>query len=205
MHPVDPLSLGPVSWKRMNEGIEKVKARLRRAAGALEDAGIPYAVIGGIAVAAWVSRVDESVVRNTRDLDLLVRREDFEAVSAALSAIGFVHRNVRMLGRRGSIEMFFDGPEAQARDAVHIVFAQENVNPDSLEPSPAVEDSEPAEGFQLLSLEALVTMKLTSFRDKDRVHLRDMIEIGLVDASWLTRVPATLRERLQVLLDDPEG
>jgi hypothetical protein len=48
-------------------------------------------------------------------------------------------------------------------------------------------------------------MKLTSFRDKDRVHLRDLMDVGLVDASWLERVPATLRPRLQELLDNPEG
>lgn len=69
-------TLGPVSWQRMSEGIEKVKDRLRRASAALDTAGIPYAVIGGNAVAAWVSRVDDSVVRNTRDVDLLVMRDD---------------------------------------------------------------------------------------------------------------------------------
>ena len=29
-------------------------------------------------------------------------------------------------------------------------------------------------------------MKLTSFRDKDRTHLRDLISVGLVDESWRT-------------------
>jgi len=48
-------------------------------------------------------------------------------------------------------------------------------------------------------------MKLTSFRDKDRVHLRDLMDVGLVDESWLERVPAVLRTRLQELLDNPEG
>jgi len=51
----------------------------------------------------------------------------------------------------------------------------------------------------------LVRMKLTSFRDKDRVHLRDLMEVGLVDESWLDRVPSQLRPRLQQLLDNPEG
>ena len=54
-------------------------------------------------------------------------------------------------------------------------------------------------------LEALVRMKLTSFRDKDRVHLRDLIGVGLIDAGWVTRVPAPLRDRLQAVLDDPDG
>jgi hypothetical protein len=50
-----------------------------------------------------------------------------------------------------------------------------------------------------------VRMKLTSFRDKDRVHLRDLMEVGLVDESWRERVPEALRTRLQELLDNPEG
>jgi hypothetical protein len=80
------------------------------------------------------------------------------------------------------------------------------VNPDALERSPDVDavDSSVTD-FRLLNLDALVTMKLTSYRDKDRVHLRDMIEIGQIDESWLSRVPESLRDRLQALLDDPDG
>src|SRR5207248_3972302 len=70
--------LGEVSWERMIRAVEKVRERLLRASAALEKAGIPYAVIGGNAVAAWVSRVDESAVRNTPDVDLLLRRQDFD-------------------------------------------------------------------------------------------------------------------------------
>jgi hypothetical protein len=70
---------------------------------------------------------------------------------------------------------------------------------------PDVSEAEETETFRLLSLDALVRMKLTSFRDKDRVHLRDLMDVGLVDASWLEKVPATLRLRLQELLDHPEG
>jgi hypothetical protein len=51
----------------------------------------------------------------------------------------------------------------------------------------------------------LVRMKLTSFRDKDRVHLRDLLDVGLVDASWLEQVPTELRSPLNELLDNPEG
>jgi len=190
----------------MSEGIEKVKDRLKRATAALESAGILYAVIGGNAVAAWVSRVDDSVVRNTRDVDLLVRREDLPAITVALQEAGFVYRSASILGGAGRIEMFLDGPRAKARDAVHLIFANERVVPDSPEPSPGVEDIDLSPGdFRLLDLVALVTMKLTSYRDKDRVHLRDMMEIGQIDATWLERVPKTLRPRLQALLDDPHG
>jgi hypothetical protein len=198
--------IGPVSWERMSEGIEKVKDRLRRAAGALEEAGIEYAVIGGNAVAAWVSRIDDSVVRNTRDVDILVRRTDMPLIIPAMQRAGFIHRTVSILGGKGQIEMFLDGPGAKARDGAHLIFADEKVNDDSVEPSPAVSDVDPTHpDFRLIGLLALVTMKLTSYRDKDRVHLRDMMEIGQLDASWLPRVPPSLRQRLQDLLDDPDG
>jgi len=48
-------------------------------------------------------------------------------------------------------------------------------------------------------------MKLTSFRRKDQVHLIDMISIGLIDTTWLTRFQTELGNRLQTLLDDPNG
>ncbi len=190
----------------MSEGIEKVKDRLRRAVAALDGAGIDYAVIGGNAVAAWVSRVDDSVVRNTRDVDLLVRRGDMDRIVPVMKAAGFIHRSVSILGGKGRIEMFLDGRGAKARDGVHLIFADEKVNEDAIEPSPSVTDFDPThEDFKLLDLPALVTMKLTSYRDKDRVHLRDMMEIGQLDESWLGKVPLSLRQRLQDLLDDPDG
>lgn len=58
-------ALGDISLERMVRAVEKVRDRLLRAAKALGDAGAPYAVAGGNAVAAWVSRIDEAAVRNT--------------------------------------------------------------------------------------------------------------------------------------------
>lgn len=200
------LTAGPVSWERMNRGIEKVRERLLKATGALEAHGLNYAVVGGNAVAAWVSRVDDSVVRNTRDVDLLVRRDDMDAIKTALESVGFVYRSTSILGGEGNIEMFLDGKKAKARDGVHLIFAGEKVTPASIEPSPEVDQVDETGGeFKLLNLDALVTMKLTSYRRKDQVHLLDMIEIGQLDETWLHRVPESLRERLQILLDDPEG
>ena len=69
--------------------MERVRDRMHRAASALEQAGIPYAVIGGNAVAAHVGRVDESAVRNTQDVDILLSRTDLEAAKAALAQCRF--------------------------------------------------------------------------------------------------------------------
>ena len=189
----------PVSWLRMSNAVEKVRQRLLRAAGALKQANIPYAVAGGNAVAAWVSRVDETAARNTQDVDIVLRRADLPAAREALEQAGFIYRHA------AGMDMFLDGQNAKARDAVHIVFAAEKVRTDYAAPAPDVSESEDTETFRLLSLDALVRMKLTSFRDKDRVHLRDLIDVGLVDSGWLEKVPVPLRSRLLELLENPEG
>jgi hypothetical protein len=51
----------------------------------------------------------------------------------------------------------------------------------------------------------LLRIKLTAFRDKDRTHLRDLIDIGLVDATWLAKLPSVIADRLRQLLENPEG
>ena len=101
--------------------------------------------------------------------------------------------------------MFLDGPSAKARDAVHVVFAGEKVRSDYPDVVPQIDRCEQIDNIRTLPLAALVRMKLTSFRDKDRVHLRDMLDVGLIDASWLEEFPPELCTRLQSLIDDPDG
>jgi hypothetical protein len=189
----------------MIRAVEKIRERMLRAARALEAANVPYAVAGGNAVAAWVSRVDEAAVRNTRDVDILLRRADFEAAKRALEAAGFVYRRVASLGQAGGLDLFLDGANASARDAVHVVFASEKVRADSLTASPDISESEQGDQFRMVTLDALVRMKLAAYRDKDRTHLRDLIDVGLLDRSFLERVPEELRSRLQMIFDTPEG
>ena len=178
---------------------ERVKERLYRTTAALEAAGVPYAVIGGNAVAEWVGRADPAAVRITKDVDILLRRADLPAAVAALAAAGFVH------GEAGGIDFFLDGPDTTPRDAVHVVFANEKVRDHSLAAAPDVSESERGAGFQVLAFDALLRMKLAAFRLKDRIHLLDMIDVGQIDGSWTGRLPAELAARLQQLLDNPEG
>jgi hypothetical protein len=193
------VEFGEFSLERMCRAVENVRDRLLRAAAALEQSGIPYAVIGGNAVAAWVSRVDEAAVRNTADVDLLIRRADLDRVITALETVGFVYR------RAAGIDMFLDGPLAKARDAVRVLFAGEKVRPEYAYPTTDVEPAEEAVGFRIVALDSLVRMKLTSFRRKDQVHLLDMLDLRLIDESWLTKLPADLAARLQELIDTPDG
>jgi hypothetical protein len=190
---------GLLALDRMERAVEKVRDRLLRSTAALEAAGVPYAVIGGNAVMAWVEQADEAAVRFTQGLDLVLRRDDLERAKAALEKAGFVHR------RSAGIEMFLDGPGAKARDAVHVIFSGEKVRPEYVAPVPDVAESVSFKSYRVLALEAVVRMKLTSNRRKDQVHLLDMLGVGLIDATWPARYPPELAARLQHLIDTPDG
>ncbi len=191
--------IAPIGWERALMAAEKVKERLRRATKALDDAMVLYAVVGGNAVAEWIARVDEGAVRNTRDVDLLIRRADLEFVRAALESADFVYHHLL------DVDMFIDGPQGRPSEAVHILYAGEKVRPEIEHRFPDLHESERAAEFQVTSLPALVRMKLISYRRKDQVHLLDLIGVGLIDATWPARFPPPLGDRLQVLLDDPNG
>jgi hypothetical protein len=190
---------GDALWQRMERAVEKVQQRLERTAATLEQAGIPYAIIGGNAVRAWVAQADEAAVRTTRDVGILLRRSDWPAAVEAMERAGFTYRHAR------GIDMFLDGTGAKARDGVHVLFASEKVRPDDLVPAPDVSESEDIQQHRTLRLDALVRMKLTAFRRKDQMHLLDMIDVELVDAAWCERLPPELAARLKELLDNPEG
>jgi len=190
---------GEFLLERMVRAVERVRERLLRAARVLDEAGVPYAVVGGNAVAAWVATVDEAAVRNTQDVDLAIRRSDLDAAKAAMDKAGFLFRHVK------GVDMFLDGPDAKARDAVHIVFAGETIRPEYVLPVPDVSEAETTASFRLMALEPLVRMKLTSFRIKDKMHLLDLIDVGLIDDTWPVRFPPELANRLRELIENPES
>ena len=190
---------GDALWDRIEKAVEKVKDRLRRVTRSLNAANIPYAVIGGNAVQHWVAQVDESVVRNTQDVDIILNEPDLDRAIEVLGKVGFIFR------RAAGISMFLDGPDAKARDAVHVLFSGKKVREEYPAPVPEIDQYEMMADARTLPLDRLVGMKLTSFRDKDRVHIRDMISIGMIDSTWLDRFIPELQRRLKELLDDPNG
>lgn len=184
---------------RMERAVAKVRDRLLRATAVLNQAGLPYAVVGGHAVASWVASVDEGAVRNTRDVDLLVRRADLPVLTTALEGAGFVCAEVL------DVTMFLDGPNAKPSESIHLLFAGEKVRAEYPLPAPDLTTIDDPAGFRVITLEALVYMKLLSYHDKDRTHLRDLIGVGLIDRSWLAKMPPMLAERLQAILDTPDA
>src|SRR6516164_3204164 len=109
---------------RMERAVAKVRERLLRATAALNQLGVAYAVVGGHAVASWVATVDEGAVRNTRDVDVLIRRADLPAATAALEKAGFIRSEVL------DVTMFLDGPNAKPSESIHLLFSGEKVRPD---------------------------------------------------------------------------
>lgn len=190
---------GPALWNRMNRAVDKIQQRLERTTQALEDAQIPYAIIGGNAVRAWVAQVDEAAVRTTRDVDILLRRTDFEAATTAMEAAGFVYKFVF------GVDCFLEDASANPRDAVHVIFANEKVRQTDLVASPDVSESIGIDQHNTILLESLVRMKLNSFRRKDQMHLIDMLDVDLIDQNWVHRFPTELAARLQELIDHPEN
>jgi hypothetical protein len=184
---------------RVEQAAAMVKERLKRSVAALEAAGIPHAVVGGHAVAAWVARIDPAAVRTTVDVDLLIDRADLPRAIVALEQVGFIHSFTF------GINIFVDGPSGKAREAVHILFAGEPVKPVDSLPAPDLSAAQTLDGYRIVDLDRLIVMKLTAFRDKDKTHLRDMIDVGLIDAGTVARLPAELRPRLEELLATPGG
>jgi len=184
--------MASTSFRDYIMAVERVERRLREVTGALESAGIPYAVIGGNAVAAWVGRVDPSATRATRDVDLLVERRDLDRITKVMADLGFVREDL------GSLVLFTDPEEPSRRAGVHLVWAGAKVRPSYSESAPAVDEivRDPS-GFAVLDLPALIRMKLTSFRDIDRVHIADLFKVGLIDAGVRSALPEALQARLQ--------
>jgi hypothetical protein len=178
--------------------MEIVEQRLRRTVAVLERVGIPYAVVGGNAVRIWVAQIDEGAVRATNDVDILLRPADLQRLKQAMHEAGFSHRQT------AGVDMFVEHEADSARNAVHVVLAGQMVRPDDFEANPDVEPYEYGNEFRTLPLENLVRMKLNSFRLKDKVHLLDMIQVGLIDSSWPGRFPDELGQRLQNLIENPD-
>src|SRR5947207_3175728 len=141
---------------RMERAVAKVRERLLRATAALNQAGVPYAVVGGNAVASWVATVDEGAVRNTPDIDLLVRRSDLPAITAALEQAGFVRDELL------DVIMFRDGPEGKPSEAVHLFFAGAKTRPDDPLPAPELRTVNDPANIPMIALESPVVMKLMS-------------------------------------------
>lgn len=184
-------------WEKHVMAIEDVTQRFMRVTAAFDAERIPYAIVGGQAVALWVATKDPDAVRTTKDVDILIRREDLPAVCRAGLSIGMDYFEVMGVG------MLLARDNPNPRRGVHFLWAGEKVRPENPLASPAIGDIERLEsGRPVVPLIGLVQMKLMANRDHDRVHLRDMIDVDLISRDMLPNLPPELAARLDALLTD---
>jgi hypothetical protein len=158
-----------------------VNETLERITGRLETAGIPYAIIGGMALPA------HGVMRFTEDVDVLTTREGLEAIHAQLVGRGYV--------------LAFPGARKALRDTttgVKVEFITTGEYPGDGKPKPVVfpdprEASVELEGYRVIALSKLIELKLAS--GLNAVHrLRDLADVQ--DLIRALKLPRELGEQL---------
>ena len=166
---MEPIPSGLSSWERCLRAAEQVQERLGRSTAALNATGVPYAVIGDNAVRAWVERVDESAVRATPIVELLLRRRDLPAAEAALLQAGFLHATPQPASLRHGHIVLIDGPDGRSREGLFVAFSGERLIASDAYALPDVSESEQFEKFGVVNLAALVRMEVTTFKNLNRL------------------------------------
>ena len=75
---------------------------------------------------------------------------------------------------------FLDGPDGSPRQTVRVWFVGDRPV-QGADPFPELMFTLPTYPFRVVSLPTLVRRKLSAFRTIDRVHLQDMVRVGLID------------------------
>ncbi|MDX1980101.1 MAG: hypothetical protein SFV51_07525, partial [Bryobacteraceae bacterium] len=172
------------------ERLENLFNLAGRVSEAFESAGLDYRVIGGVATYLYVEEAAPDAGRLTRDVDIMVRREDMDRIAEAVKPYGLEYRHV------AGVDMLVQSGQPSARRAVHMVFAGEKVRPADSLALPDLGPGRTIKGLRLVPLADLVRMKLTSFRLKDQTHIKDLEEAGLITPEVEADLPPVLRDRL---------
>ncbi len=167
---------------------------LHKIAGVLSEENVPYELIGGLAVLVHVEEADPEHTTLTRDVDLMIRREDLERIKDAAAGHGFRYRHT------AGVDMLLYGDTKSARNAVHLIFSGEMVRPNQAAPNPPIApERKRIHGGEVMVIPVadLVRMKLSSYRLKDQVHVKSMDAAGLITPEVEAKLPVGLSTRLQ--------
>jgi hypothetical protein len=167
---------------------------LHKITEALVESQIPHEVIGGLAVLIHVEEANPEYTSLTRDVDLMVQRSDLDRIKLAGAKYGFRFRHV------AGVDMLIYGQTESAKNAVHLIFSGEKVRSHYLSPAPPIDpERKRVQGKEVMVIPVagLVIMKLTSNRDKDRVHIRSLDAAGLVSHEVEMQLTPELQSRLK--------
>jgi hypothetical protein len=172
--------------------MEQLFERIKRLHTALDSAGIEYRVVGGLAVFFQVSLRKPGCGRSTEDVDIAVDRKELRRIAEAAEKFGFRYRHV------AGIDMLVHAEKPRAVTAVHLRFINEKVRAEYLDTVPGFsEPTRTEEGILLAPVADLVKMKLTSFRMKDQLHLKDLDSARLITREIEDSLPEAQLRRLR--------
>lgn len=157
---------------------------------AFRAAGLEYRVVGGLAAYLYVEEAESDAGRLTKDIDILVRRQDLRRIAEAVEPFGLEYRHA------AGVDMLVQKGAPSARRAVHMIFEGEKVRPEYSEAAAKIGEGREIQGIPVIPLVDLVTMKLTSFRLKDQTHIQDLDEQGLITPEIEAGLSEFLRARL---------
>ena len=161
-------------------GKDEVHKALRRVVNRLKRAGIPYAIMGGMAVNA------HKYVRTTGDVDLLLTPEGFEEFQRR-----YVTKNYRRV--EGRDRRFVD-----RINNVGIDFLLTGRYPGSGVPGPIrfpdpEQVGEPIDRATVVNLPTLVELKLAARRHRDFGDVVELIRFNDLDESFADRLHPSVR------------
>ena len=176
-----------------------VQKTLHRITQRLEELGIPYAVVGGLALFFHGYR------RFTEDVDILVTKDDLKVIHEKLEGRGYLppfekSKHLRDTESGVKVEFLTTGDFPGDGKPKPVAF-----------PNPADVRVEGA-GVWFLSLPALVELKLASgisnpLRGKDLVDVQELISTLSLDEAFATQlnpfVQGKFRELVALLRDNP--
>jgi len=173
---------------------DPVHTTLREIAKRLDGLGVPYAVVGGMALVA------HGYQRTTVDVDILVTQQSADKVREALQGLGYVppfkgSRNLRDAATGVRIEFLITGHYPGDGKPKPVVF-----------PDPTTA-SELIDGVRYVTLPKLIELKLASgmtqpARRRDLADVQDLIRARGLDASFAASLDASVRPTFLMLLDE---
>lgn len=148
----------------------------------------------GLAVFLHVENADSTHSSLTRDIDILILRDDLARVVAIAEEHGFRFRH------SAGLDTLLYGETSSARNAIHLLFTGEKVKAAQLEAHPTIRPVRVGihgQDFLVIPVRDLLRMKLSSNRDKDRVHIRGMDAAGIITEEVEQGLSEDLRSRLR--------
>jgi hypothetical protein len=174
-------------------GMYSLTNDLEQIVKALRDAGVPFEIADDVAVNAHIFLRHRNRSFVTRDIDILIHRNDLERASRAAEPLSY--RAKKMMGGYTLIR-----PGQDLAEAVHLIFVGEKSK--STQPLAHPELHPEEKDFLGIAvpcapLRDLLQMKLSSLRPKDLVHLEILDEAGLITPALEGELPLALRDRLK--------